>query len=86
MTEGKGPLFVERRAYRRRRLRDAARVLPVVGAMLFLVPLLWMGGGETAGGGIYLFVIWALLIVAAAAISRPLSRDEPDGAEHERPK
>lgn len=36
-----GPLFLERRSYRQRRLLDAARLLPVLGALLWLVPLLW---------------------------------------------
>lgn len=38
-----GPLFLARADYRRRRLRDAARLLPVVGALLMLLPLLWQG-------------------------------------------
>ena len=35
------PVFLERQSYRRRRLMDAARLLPLLGALLFAVPLLW---------------------------------------------
>ena len=36
------PLFLERASFRRRRLGDAARVLPVLAAILVLVPVWWM--------------------------------------------
>ncbi len=74
--------FLERRAYRRRRLADAARMLPVLGLVLFLVPVLWpaaeTGGPGTGRGGLYLFAAWAGLILAAALIARPLSRGDRD--------
>lgn len=67
------PVFLERQSYRRRRLTDAARLLPLAGAALFAVPLLWPTA-EDAGSGIapmptsvaiiYLFSIWAALILA----------------------
>ena len=34
-------VFLERQSYRRRRLMDVARLLPILGAALFAVPLLW---------------------------------------------
>ncbi len=40
MRKPKRPLFLARAPYRRRRLRDAARLLPVVGGFLLLLPLL----------------------------------------------
>ncbi|WP_234990482.1 hypothetical protein [Aquimixticola soesokkakensis] len=43
------PVFLARRSYRRRRLIDAARLLPVVAGGLFFVPLIWQGAGERAG-------------------------------------
>ena len=44
--------FVQRSAYRRRRLADAARLLPLFGAALVLIPLLWQGaGGDGVPGG-----------------------------------
>ena len=90
------PLFLERRSYRRRRLIDAARLLPVLGLMLWLVPLLWGIGGRTvsaSGAGIYIFAIWVLLILAAAVFAVTLGRnseaprqiDPETAAEEERP-
>lgn len=80
------PLFLRPASYRRRRRRDAARLLPVVGLFLIFLPILRTspvtGVHKTAADGIYLFVIWAMLIVVAALISRavnaPGDDDDPD--------
>lgn len=72
--------FVERRTYRRRRLMDIARLAPLIGALLFLVPLLWPerhlseGGGHDAGSSmstamIYIFGVWVGLILFSVAFS-----------------
>ena len=72
--------FVERRTYRRRRLMDIARLAPLIGALLFLVPLLWPeqhlseGGGHDAGSSmstamIYIFGVWIGLILFSVAFS-----------------
>ena len=57
---------------------DAARLLPLLGALLFAVPLLWPGP-ETAAQDdaasmvamsdaiIYIFAVWATLILACVA-------------------
>lgn len=66
-------LFLARRSYRLRRLRDAARMLPLLGAFLFLLPVL-RGSGDLAEEVVYLFVVWPLLIVAAFVLSRALAR------------
>lgn len=34
-------VFLERQSYRRNRLADAARLLPVIGAAVLSIPLLW---------------------------------------------
>ncbi|CUH86174.1 hypothetical protein PH5382_00081 [Phaeobacter sp. CECT 5382] len=68
--------FVERRTYRRRRLMDIARLLPILGALLFTVPLMWPnpdpypapdthGGMATSAAITYIFVVWAGLIAAS---------------------
>ena len=65
-----GPLFLARAVYRRRRLRDAGRLLPVLGLLLLVLPGLGQGNTESAGQtAIYIFVVWALLIAAAAALA-----------------
>ena len=79
------PLFLPRARYRRRRLRDAARLLPVFGAFLFLLPILWSPAAtavrDTAPDGIYLFVVWAGLVAVAAMLSRPLRGDDTGPAD-----
>ncbi len=69
-----GPLFQSRRGYRSRRLGDTARLLPMLGLVLFMAPLLGGLGHGTSGGGLYLFGVWAALVLAAALLSRPLGR------------
>lgn len=75
MRRPRRPLFLAPDSYRRRRLMDAARMLPVAGAFLFLLPILWRPSGSghgTAFEGIYLFAVWAGLILAAMILARPL--------------
>ena len=70
------PVFLARASYRQRRLRDAALLLLVLGAVLFCVPLLWPQAGDdgqsSAGALIYVFGAWAALIVCAFVLSRML--------------
>ncbi len=85
MSRPRPPLFLERESYRRRRLMDGARILPVIGLVLFLLPALWRAetGPETASEALYLFAVWALLILTAALLARPLRRTgvpQPDSA------
>lgn len=68
--------FLDRPAYRQRRFRDAARLLPLFGCIMVLLPLMWPRGvpeqGQTSTGMVYLFGIWILLIACAFALSRLL--------------
>lgn len=80
------PTFLERASYRQRRLIDAARLLPLVGLVLWVIPLLWRSGtAESTSNGsalLYVFGVWVLLIICAAAIIRALQvNDEPSEAE-----
>jgi peptidoglycan/LPS O-acetylase OafA/YrhL len=75
MRRPRQPLFLARATYRRRRLRDAARLLPVVGVFLLVLPLFWPEGG--AGRAvIFVFVVWALLIALAALLAPGLDQPE----------
>lgn len=78
MREPIEPLFLARQTYRRRRLMDALRLLPWVGAFLFGLPLLWTDPG-TAAGLIFLFAAWIVLIVLSFALSRRFSDDPGPG-------
>lgn len=88
MRRPRTPLFLARSAYRRRRLADAARLLPLVGCFLFVVPIFWQPAAtpapDTAPGGLYIFVVWALLILAAVLIALRLGPDEAPAADDDR--
>ncbi len=85
MSADPKPVFVERRAYRRRRIVDAAGLLPLVGAVLVCLPLLWTGPRETpvptTGAMIYFFGLWLALTVAAALLSRKLRGGDEAGTD-----
>lgn len=84
----RSPVFLEKSSYRQRRLRDAARLLPLLGVILWLLPLSWgeldAASGEASGALIYIFGVWVVLIVLAAAFARHFqggpdpARDEAD--------
>ncbi|RYI31998.1 MAG: hypothetical protein EON48_04755 [Acetobacteraceae bacterium] len=78
MRRPKRPLFLARAPYRRRRLRDAARLLPVLGVFLLLLPLLWNAGESSLEPEdvIYFFVVWLVLIGLAAAFAPGLRGGE----------
>lgn len=75
MASPREPIFLARQTYRRRRLIDAMRFLPVVGLVLFMVPLIGGGGVArgTAAAGAFLFAVWIGLIVMAALLVRLLA-------------
>ncbi len=83
---GKPAVFLERQSYRRRRVIDAARVLPFIGLLLWLVPLLWREEGTAAvrssSAIVFLFGTWFALVGAAALLSWKLAAQarEPGGA------
>lgn len=83
MARRRTPLFVERETYRRRRLIDAARILPVAGLVALLLPVLWSQSGQTstANEALYLFGLWFAMILAARMMARPLREEvERDAA------
>ncbi|MEL6170127.1 MAG: hypothetical protein AAFR35_15680 [Pseudomonadota bacterium] len=73
MSRAPEPLFLARRTYRRRRLMDAARLLPVLGLFIFLLPLVWGEALGTARAGLALVAAWVFLIVLAGALARALT-------------
>ena len=80
------PIFVERQTYRRRRIVDGARALPVLGLLLWWVPLLWSVPRTPHSGSsaiIYIFCVWVglafvtwVLIAALSKRDRTAGRDE----------
>ncbi|WP_170790446.1 hypothetical protein [Ruegeria lacuscaerulensis] len=80
-------LFLERQSYRRRRLMDAARLLPILGAALIAIPLLWPesegdNGVPLSSAMFYIFICWGLLIgvslIFGFAARRSASRDDAE--------
>ncbi|MDZ7904970.1 MAG: hypothetical protein U5N55_03750 [Cypionkella sp.] len=77
MPQQRQPLFLARANYRKRRLRDGARILPVFGAMLLCWPLLWPATApQIVAHWLFLFGAWAGLIAVAAVLSRGLADAE----------
>lgn len=80
-----GPLFLERRGYRMRRMMDAVRFLPLLGGVLWMVPLLWpVSSDAEAAEQIsmssalwYIFAVWVAMIVACYALWRRTQAPEP---------
>ena len=81
MAQGKrqAPVYLARKSYRQRRLRDAARMLPVLGLILWLLPLAGSVSG-TAATGVYIFGVWIVLILLAAMLARRISDETDDEA------
>lgn len=71
------PLFLERASFHRRRMGDAARVLPVLTLFVLLVPVWWMPASMSyAAGAVWFFALWGGLIAAVWALHRALLRAE----------
>jgi hypothetical protein len=76
------PLYLARASYRRRRLIDAQKLLPIFLFLMYLIPLLWgdestqtpVGGGVR--GYVHVFSVWFGAIVIAGFITRALRREE----------
>ena len=72
-------LFLERRTYRRNRLQDGARLMPVLGALLFFGPVFILTsdtgvGGATARWLVYFLLVWLGLVGLSAGLSLALGR------------
>ncbi|MDO5642034.1 MAG: hypothetical protein Q4G26_06550 [Paracoccus sp. (in: a-proteobacteria)] len=79
LPEGR-PIFLERAAYRRRRLQDAARLLPVATLIALLLPVWIMPEALSGAAGVVaVFLLWFVVIVVSALIHRRLGR--PPGPE-----
>lgn len=89
MKPPKSPEFLARKTYRLRRLMDAARILPVFGLILMMLPLMRhspeLEAPPTATEGVYLFAVWAGLILAAFVMSLWLRRTLEQSAEPPQP-
>ena len=76
------PIFLERTSYRRRRLWDAVRMLPFLGAALWMVPLMWPAadsgqGVSTSSALLYLFAVWVFVALVARLLWRGTTQAAP---------
>lgn len=74
-------LFLERGSYRQRRVMDAIRLVVILGAGLWMIPLLWPSAGAPADQAMplsralqYVFGVWALLIATSYLLARGIRR------------
>ena len=70
---------------RYRKIRDRSLVLVLVGTVLLMPPVAGIFQVNTSVGGIpapmvFVFVIWALLILCAAVLSKTLNQDDDPGS------
>ena len=80
--------FMARPGYRLRRLVEIIRLLPFVGLLVVLLPLLWATGQRdatalTSSGWLYIFGGWFVLIGAAALAARAYHKALDDGDNDE---
>lgn len=67
----------------RRKLESSMLVLTISGALMLVPPLVYVFNQPISHFGvpqivIYLFVVWLLLILGTAVLTRALPREEPD--------
>jgi hypothetical protein len=81
MPAPRQPLFLARESYRKRRLRDGARVLPIFGTVLLMLPLMWPAQPQMVlSHWIFVFVLWLALIALAAILAPGLGESETASA------
>jgi hypothetical protein len=73
-------------AFKHRKARDRAFILPVVGLLLLMPPVAHIFDiPATIDGlpvtGVYLFAVWAGLIIGAARLARKLDDGDPEHTE-----
>jgi len=85
------PLFLGRDVYRRNRIADAARLLPILGAILLLFPDLILSDERAAQGAtapwlVYFFAAWLFLIGLAFLLARKLTAENMQGGPNDAPR
>ncbi len=80
----RAPPVLGREMYRHRRIMDAARLLPVFGTALLLLPMLLVPIHRTASTAVYIFLVWFILILIAAFLAHRLSAPLRQGERRER--
>ena len=79
----KRALFLDREVYQRRRRMDAARFLPIVALILFVLPGLIVASksGSAAWWLVYFLGVWAILVISCALIAKQLGPEREAGSQ-----
>ncbi|MEM6308705.1 MAG: hypothetical protein AAF754_01550 [Pseudomonadota bacterium] len=84
-SQREGGVFLEQRSYRRRRMIDGARLLPVIAAWLFMLPLLWPSAGVNtqepralSDALAYVFTVWLALTLVSGLFVFLIGDVEPE--------
>lgn len=79
------PLSTDVNLSAQRKRRDLAALLPIIGALFFVSPFVsTLNQSEDAsvtGTAVYIFSIWALLIIGAFFLARILRTEKPENTE-----
>ena len=85
MSRPPTPLFLQRASYRQRRLRDAVKLMPVLGIILWALPIAWstdnVAEQTNASSLLYVFGVWLLLIVLTAVLASRMRTDPVEESE-----
>ncbi len=81
------PVFLQKASYRQRRLRDAAKLMPFLGIVLWAIPLAWSStDGDTpvgTNGLIYVFGVWVFLIILTGILASRIKSDRSSSDQGE---
>jgi hypothetical protein len=84
MARKPSPIFLERGSYRRRRMLDAVKLLVVLGACLWMIPVLWpepdIEGTEPVALSdalFYIFGVWIFLTAVSAFLATRMRGTDP---------
>lgn len=85
MKEPATAQFLDLKSYRRKRLIDAAKLLPIFGVVCFIFPLpLLFVTAEQADAwratplAVYFFIVWSALVAMTFILSRVLAKSRRD--------
>ncbi|MEL0122075.1 MAG: hypothetical protein VW728_05585 [Paracoccaceae bacterium] len=77
MNNRSTPTYLPRKSYRARRLVDAAKLMPYLAVLLWMLPMLWQGEDANLRVSriiLYIFGVWFFLIATQIVINFFLNR------------
>ncbi len=75
------PQFLDLKSYRRKRMVEVAKLLPILGGLCILLPLPFLFvvplDGNATALALYFFAVWLFLVLAALVLARVLGPARP---------